>query len=104
MTKAELTELYKLMFPEYPDIVSVSHIQSMLSISRHAVYELISDGWIPVLKIGNAYRIPTHSIKLGIFLIGRIYLKYLHRESINGVIILLQKGLYRGIIQGINQR
>ena len=62
MTKADLTELYKLMFPDYPDIVTVSQMQSMLSISRHAVYDLISDGWIPALKIGNAYRIPKINV------------------------------------------
>ena len=62
MTKAELAELYKVMFPDYPDILTVSQIQSMLGISRHAVYDLITDGWIPALKIGNAYRIPKINV------------------------------------------
>ena len=62
MTKAELAELYKVMFPDYPDIVTVSHIRTMLGISRHAVYDLINDGWIPALKIGNAYRIPKINV------------------------------------------
>ena len=62
MTKAELAELYKVMFPDYPDIVTVPQIQSMLGISRHAVYDLITDGWIPALKIGNAYRVPKINV------------------------------------------
>ncbi len=44
MTKAELAELYKVMFPEYPDIVTVPQIQKMLGVSRHMVYDLIGDG------------------------------------------------------------
>ncbi len=62
MTKAELAELYKVMFPEYPDIVTVPQIQSMLGVSRHMVYDLINDGWIPALKIGNAYRVPKINV------------------------------------------
>ena len=62
MTKAELAELYKVMFPEYPDIVTVPQIQKMLGVSRHMVYDLIGDGWIPALKIGNAYRIPKINV------------------------------------------
>ena len=62
ITKAELAELYKVMFPEYPDIVTVPQIQKMLGVSRHMVYDLIGDGWIPALKIGNAYRIPKINV------------------------------------------
>ena len=62
MTKAELAELYKVMFPEYPDIVTVPQIQKMLGVSRHMVYDLIGDGWIPALKIGTAYRIPKINV------------------------------------------
>lgn len=62
MTKAELAEMYKLMFPDYPDIVTVHQIQAMLGVSRHAVYDLIGGGWIPALKIGNAFRIPKINV------------------------------------------
>ena len=37
-----------------PDIVNVAQVQSMLKISRHLAYELIGDGYIPGMKIGNA--------------------------------------------------
>ena len=58
MKKAELKELYKLMFPEYPDIVTVAQLQKMLGISRQLTYKLIADGYLPGVKIGNAFRVP----------------------------------------------
>ena len=33
--------MYKLMFAEYPDIVTVKDLQTMLGISRHAAYDLL---------------------------------------------------------------
>ena len=41
MRKTELRELYKMMFPDYPDIVTVAQLQKMLGISRNLAYELI---------------------------------------------------------------
>ena len=57
MTKTELSELYKIMFSDYPEIVSVAQIQTMLGISRHAAYDLVRDGSIPAVKIGTSFRI-----------------------------------------------
>ena len=34
----------------------------MLGISRHLAYELIGDGNIPGMKIGNAYRVPKINV------------------------------------------
>ena len=62
MTKTELQSLYEVMFTDYPDIVNVAQIQSMLNISRHLAYSLINDGYIPGIKIGNAYRIPKINV------------------------------------------
>ena len=62
MKKSELKERYELMFPDYPDIVSVAQLQTMLGISRHHAYALIRDGSIPGILIGNAYRIPKVSV------------------------------------------
>ena len=47
MTKEELKTLYTVMFTEYPDIVNVAQVQTMLKISRHLAYDLIGDGYIP---------------------------------------------------------
>lgn len=46
MKKAELKELYQMMFPGYPDIVTVAQLQTMLGVSRHLAYDLINDGYI----------------------------------------------------------
>lgn len=58
MKKSELKELYQMMFPEYPDIVNIAQLQTMLGVSRHLAYSLINDGYIRGLKIGNSFRIP----------------------------------------------
>lgn len=57
MTKTELSELYKIMFSDYPEIVSVAQMQTMLGISRHAAYDLVRNGSIPAVKIGTSFRI-----------------------------------------------
>lgn len=58
----KLKEIYTLMFPEYPDIVDVKQLQQMLGISRHLAYDLIGDGYIRGVKIGNAFKIPKVSV------------------------------------------
>ena len=62
MTKAEIKALYDVMFADYPDIVNVAQIQSMLKISRHLAYALIGDGSSPGMKIGNADRRPKSNV------------------------------------------
>lgn len=62
MKKSELKELYKLMFPDYPDIVTARQLQKMLGISRQLTYKLIGDGYIPGVKIGNAFRVPKVNV------------------------------------------
>lgn len=62
MTKVEIQTMYEVMFTDYPDIVNVAQVQSMLNISRHLAYLLINDGYIPGIKIGNAYRVPKVSV------------------------------------------
>ena len=62
MKKSELKELYQTMFPEYPDIVNIAHLRQILGVSRHLAYDLINDGSIHALKIGNAFRIPKASV------------------------------------------
>lgn len=54
--------IYKIMFSDYPDIVTVGQLQKMLHISRSLAYELIYSGQIKALRVGNAYRITKISI------------------------------------------
>lgn len=62
MKKSELRELYQTMFPEYPDIVNIAQLRQMLGVSRHLAYDLINDGSIHGIKVGNAFRIPKASV------------------------------------------
>ena len=62
MRKTELKELYKMMFPDYPDIVTVAQLREMLGISRHVAYELLAEEEISAIKIGNIYKIPKVSV------------------------------------------
>jgi excisionase family DNA binding protein len=62
MKKSELKELYQMMFPDYPDIVNITQLQTMLGINRHLAYDLINSGYIKGLKIGNAFRIPKANV------------------------------------------
>ena len=62
MRKTELKELYKMMFPEYPDIVTVAQLQQMLGVSRNLAYKLINDGEIQAVKIGTSLKIPKVSV------------------------------------------
>ena len=51
MKKGELRELYQMMFPEYPDIVTVRQLREMLGISRQLAYDLINDGELQAIKM-----------------------------------------------------
>ncbi|MCR5803934.1 MAG: helix-turn-helix domain-containing protein [Clostridia bacterium] len=62
MTKAEISELYKVMFTEYPDLLSINELRHMLGVSKHKAYDLINDGSINAIKIGNAFRIPKINV------------------------------------------
>ena len=55
----EIREMYKLMFTEYPDIVTVKDLQAMLGISRHAAYDLLGEGEISCI----GWQTPTKSPK-----------------------------------------
>lgn len=60
--KSELKELYQMMFPDYPDIVTVKQLCEMLGVSRALAYKLISDGEIQAVKIGTSLKIPKVSV------------------------------------------
>ena len=62
MTKAEVSELYKVMFTEYPDLLSINELRRMLGVSKHKAYDLINDGSINAIKIGNAFRTPKINV------------------------------------------
>lgn len=51
------------MFADYPDVVDVSGLQSMLgNIGRQTAYELVRKGIIKAIKVGKLYRIPKINV------------------------------------------
>ena len=50
------------MLEEYPEIMKVSDIQSVLRISRSKAYELTKNGTIRCFKVGNSVRITKASL------------------------------------------
>ena len=51
------------MFADYPDVVDVSGLQSMLgNIGRQTAYELLRKGTIKAIKVGKLYRIPKINV------------------------------------------
>ena len=58
----EADEMYNAMFSDYPDIVDVKQLQKMLGVSRHLIYDLISDKKISAVKIGHSFRIPKVNV------------------------------------------
>lgn len=51
------------MFANYPDVIDVSGLQSMLgNISRQTAYELVRKGTIKAIKVGKLYRIPKINV------------------------------------------
>ena len=51
------------MFADYPDVVDVSGLQSMLgNIGKQTAYELVRKGTIKAIKVGKLYRIPKVNV------------------------------------------
>lgn len=51
------------MFANYPDVVDVSGLRSMLgNIGKQTAYELVRKGTIKAIKVGKLYRIPKINV------------------------------------------
>lgn len=51
------------MFADYPDVVDVSRVRSMLgNIGKQTAYELVRKGTIKAIKVGKLYRIPKINV------------------------------------------
>ena len=58
----ETDKKYKVMFPDYPDVVTVAQLRKMLGISRHLAYDLIAQKRIKAFQLGNSYKIPKVNV------------------------------------------
>lgn len=52
------------MFDNYPDVVTVKEMQTMLRIGRKAAYDLVHNGTIPSVRIGTSYLITKRVLKI----------------------------------------
>lgn len=50
------------MFSNYPDVVSVEELTTMLNIGKKTAYSLLRSGDMKSIKIGRQYRIPKRFI------------------------------------------
>ena len=50
------------MFKNYPDIVTISDITSMLRIGKNSAYRLVNDNVIPSIKIGRVHKIRKQEV------------------------------------------
>ena len=50
------------IFSNYPDVVSVQDVQTMLHIGRNAAYGLLKSGAIATIRVGKKYIIPKASV------------------------------------------
>lgn len=55
MSKEDMKQ--QTLFTEYPDIVNVEQLSSMLSISTKTAYKLLKEEKIKSIHIGRTYRI-----------------------------------------------
>lgn len=59
----EIKENYKLMFTNYPDVVNIEQMRSMLGgIGITLAYRLLKTKKIKSIKIGREYRIPKANV------------------------------------------
>ena len=51
-------ELYRTMFREFPDVMSLKEVCKILDVSTKTGYKLIATGQLHALKVGRSYRVP----------------------------------------------
>lgn len=50
------------MFKDYPDIITIIDLQTMLHIGRNAAYKLLQNNSIVSIRVGKKYIIPKASV------------------------------------------
>ena len=51
-------DAYRVMFRDYPDVVSVEQMSEMLGISTKTAYRLLKNNEIKHFRVGRTYKIP----------------------------------------------
>ena len=55
-------DIIKNTFREYPDVLDVKQVSTLLGVSTKVVYRLLRDGTLDSLKIGREFRIPKVNV------------------------------------------
>ena len=55
-------EIYNIVFNEYPDILDVKQVSSLLGVSTKTVYRLLRSNTLESLKIGREFRVPKINV------------------------------------------
>jgi len=50
------------MFKQYPDVVSIKQLQTMLGVGRNTAYDLLKKNKIQSVRIGRVHKIPKINI------------------------------------------
>ena len=50
------------MFKQYPDVVSIKQLQTMLGVGRNTAYDLLKKNKIQSIRIGRVHKIPKVNI------------------------------------------
>ncbi len=58
----ENTDLNKVMFTTYKDVVTVKQLAEMLGIGITLAYRLVKQKTIQSIKVGREYKIPKHCV------------------------------------------
>lgn len=59
----ELTNIYNVMFTDYPDVVSIKELANMLGgIGTTLAYRLVKNKDIISVKVGREYKIPKANV------------------------------------------
>lgn len=58
----ENTDLNKVMFTTYKDVVTVKQLAEMLGIGITLAYRLVKQRTIQSIKVGREYKIPKHCV------------------------------------------
>ena len=57
-----MEQIESTMFINYPDVVKVDDLMTMLHIGRNKAYELLNSNTIQSIRIGKKYLIPKYRI------------------------------------------
>ena len=55
-------EIYRVVFKEYPDVMDVKQVSTLLGVSTKTVYRLLREGAFDSLKVGREFRVPKVNV------------------------------------------